>query len=741
MSFYGEHTLNFPNVGLHVVKGQKAQNSLNSNGSGKSSFLESIAYALDYGSLPATDLQNWNTDSNMEVVLNLLLDSEPCSIRRSSGHYEVVYKGNKFKAGSAKEWIQENLLSSELISFITYRPQGIGGNFLPLSGTDKLEFLVKLLELDKYDVVASKSLEKQEVLSAAIIGMNTELSVLNNNLINCESLMQIIDANVDNKNTSLVTLDKEFNYGIEPVRDEFFNKDKVLELQVKISNLECKDLDPESFSSKDQIKKLNDELTLLESNPPQNVILDNEAKVNAINEEIKQENCKLKSALEVKRLADVDYQQAFEKHQEKQKIKETTKIRVSEIRALEMKAAVERENLKNLIKQVKDVESGVCFNCKREWHQDHDLLTDLYNKVHTTDAFLIDVEEKSKLKKELEDSLNSLVDGFIIDPAGEAVTSAAWSLDTVQKKIIQLNQQLKSEVSSADTINKLSIEKHQNKIQNLKKQLDLQNASDIKDYERAFEVWNMKVTQAKRELDVYINNCRLEYESAFKNFHVQKRMTLERIEAIKLELLTLKQQQQKTQKNKTDILGQVGVLNATLKQKQQLLDLEKEIFNVLGKENFLRLVLEEVLYCISQKANAFLHAIPNTIEFTVLIDTEKESKSGKVKKGINLKVYRNGVERPYKSFSGGERCAINLSIDAAISDIISERSGKKFGWLFLDEATDGMDTVSKLESIEILKQLSHDKLILLVEHTMEINETLDGQIIIEKDSVGSKFAQ
>src|ERR1035437_6786297 len=151
LSFAGEHEFTFPSSGLYAIKGQVGDSKENSNGSGKSSFLEAIAYALDYAKLPSTELQSWFAEDAFSVELFLSVNNEEFKIKRNKNNYEVFYQGKQYKAADAKEIIKKTLLDSWLLQFVTYRPQDVSGNFLSLANADRLDFLVNVLELNKFD--------------------------------------------------------------------------------------------------------------------------------------------------------------------------------------------------------------------------------------------------------------------------------------------------------------------------------------------------------------------------------------------------------------------------------------------------------------------------------------------------------------------------------------------------------------------------------------------------------------
>ena len=184
---------------------------------------------------------------------------------------------------------------------------------------------------------------------------------------------------------------------------------------------------------------------------------------------------------------------------------------------------------------------------------------------------------------------------------------------------------------------------------------------------------------------------------------------------------------EKIDKNIDSIKLELETLNDKIK-------LEKEIFKCL-KEDFLRLITDETIGSINQFSNDMLHLIPNGSSFNIMLDITKLSKNNKIKKEINLKLYKNGKE--IRRVSGGENCSINMAVDLAISKIISMRGNKVFNWIIFDESFDGMSTKNKNFALQIMQGLSKDKLIILVEHTTEIAEGFDQVIFVKNDGQGS----
>ncbi len=162
---------------------------------------------------------------------------------------------------------------------------------------------------------------------------------------------------------------------------------------------------------------------------------------------------------------------------------------------------------------------------------------------------------------------------------------------------------------------------------------------------------------------------------------------------------------------------------------------EKEILN--ATKDFLRLITEDTLKMISSEVSNFIQHLPNAKIFCIKFDTSKMNKNGKIKKEIVLKTYKGGQEIPFRRLSGGERCSTNLAIDLAVSNILSLRTGKDLGWFAFDESLDGMTVENKMEALNMLKVLSKDKLILLIEHTSELSEVFDKVIHVTQTTSGS----
>jgi DNA repair exonuclease SbcCD ATPase subunit len=189
------------------------------------------------------------------------------------------------------------------------------------------------------------------------------------------------------------------------------------------------------------------------------------------------------------------------------------------------------------------------------------------------------------------------------------------------------------------------------------------------------------------------------------------------------ERLLVKQQQ--TQ----DLIAKHGL---TLQDKKTKINLNKDIVAALGRTGFMGLIFEEILNEISVEANQLLGRMANVSSVTIQISSEKVDKSGGIKNTINTAIYNNGVSISAKSgLSGGMLTSVEQAVDFGLMKVLERRSGVVPKFLLLDEIFDGQGTLTKESAMEILKELSQDKIVLVIDHDSQLKEFFNQTIDIE----------
>ncbi len=149
-------------------------------------------------------------------------------------------------------------------------------------------------------------------------------------------------------------------------------------------------------------------------------------------------------------------------------------------------------------------------------------------------------------------------------------------------------------------------------------------------------------------------------------------------------------------------------------------------------KSFLGAIFEEVLVEIATETNNMLKAIPNVATTTIQFATENVTQKGTVRQEIKPVLQKRGKIVSIKSgLSGGMFSSVELAVDLAIGIVIGRRTGIMPGWLILDESFEGLGAIEKEACLELLKNVSSDRLIFVIDHASELKEYFDKFIDVE----------
>ena len=682
LTFKDKQEIVFPKTGLLLLKGE--------NGSGKSSLLEAISYAFDYCKIPSTELQSWYSEDNLYVKLTLNYNGAECVIEREPGSYVINFEGKKYENKDAGIKAKEIFTQSDFISFITYRPQGELGNFIPLRPGEKQDFLNSLLSLDKLEEIIDVSQEKLKTLDERLIFENQKLEEFK--VLNAKQKLELADL------TTLIekhTAEKKVIEASAPIRKTFEDKyeEQIGNLNSLLYLVQTKKIQtpPDNSAEIEALEKL---ATETKANPPvlNTLDLSDFLKRKSVLEQDLQSFDMKAANIEIKKLVDT----IFKTEKEIQSLPE------------------KRIALKNIEEKLTTLHSCVCYTCKQSWVADVALIHDLNQKKSDLEKF---ISSESDLITTLADFKASHKKIFEQQNAHIAREN---ELNTLVKEMEHKDAQ-------NTLVNKNLIAQHDAKIRSLaEKQVDLlvANARIMEGQKKSHE---LELKNVELEIDKFLNAI----DSEFKQAVAVHQSNLNKVDnQIKIF------ESHWASKNKDFYLNNSNGAPYALKVKdtQNQINVEKEIVSCL-KANFIRLVTDETLNSINQFSNDYLHLIPSTSNFNVMFDIARLNKAGKLKKEINLKLFKDGKE--VKRISGGERCSVNLAVDLAISKILSLRGGKDFAWIIFDESLDGLSVKNKKFALQLIKELSKNKLIMMIEHTADIAEMFDKVIEVKNGPTGS----
>jgi DNA repair exonuclease SbcCD ATPase subunit len=312
------------------------------------------------------------------------------------------------------------------------------------------------------------------------------------------------------------------------------------------------------------------------------------------------------------------------------------------------------------------------------------------------------IESMKLATKQHEDDVKSKRDAIVmqeekdatirkIDSLSKEVKSAQAFLDSLDKDIAALDEQLAKATAEYDEVLKATDESKRKETQ------DTVNArmDEFKTLKSAFNdsIESLRVNIKSDETSfVLAEQDRLSREAAEKN------------------------------------LEETGTKYESARKDERVYDI---LTGVFGKNGIQALVIENAIGAIEAFANDILQQMHT--RFTIALKTQKQLKSGEDRESLDIAVYDNGQERPFEQYSGGEKTLVNLAIRLALSRVISSLHGVTVKSLFLDEILGSLDAVNREEVVKVIGFLSRSfEFVAVISHTQEILSLVDAGIVIRR---------
>lgn len=370
------------------------------------------------------------------------------------------------------------------------------------------------------------------------------------------------------------------------------------------------------------------------------------------------------------------------------------------------------------------------------------------------------LNEKIKKESTLKVEIQKMVGDVKLLESGTCMTCGqVWQSDTTKEKIEELKAILNNRVADYKKIAsyKAEVEKLTADLEPLVVELQKIQTMSFDEKEQAIalirsEISEITLERKKNNSEISSKNEKqdLEYRLAVKDVETKYSektseisMSINTISAEITSITSLKDQRDKMVKSaeKNLVDTKKALENAVSSVEASLLDYKtKEEKKLLIEESkqamksYTMGIFEDALTEIGIEATERLAGIPNTSASTVYFDSFKE-KDGKIKEEITAYVSMEGDEGvPVKSLSGGEESAIDLAIDLAVVEVIERRGGVGADWFVMDEPFGGFDTECKLNCIELLRNTTSSKRIILVDHTAEVKEMFEDRITVIRDN-------
>ncbi len=359
-----------------------------------------------------------------------------------------------------------------------------------------------------------------------------------------------------------------------------------------------------------------------------------------------------------------------------------------------------RDDIRLLLDTIAHLEKGDCPTCLREWQNEQ------------KKEKLIFTNEEINVKKELIEKLWKEVKKR---PTYEAMLKKAQEMSDRKEQETINNSELLQLVKLEEQVRILKNER--DNIDGVRKQEYLEKLTKWQDginmLQAAYEQQSNKTKEERIEVAYKIDRKNMEveaYEAAMESYKTDWG-------------------------NINDKLKESHISNA-----KDVIELEELEKNILLSEESIRLIknftlqkFNDTLEYIGERATEIINNVPNMANAVIFFDNAKETKSGKVKNEVNAVINLEGdTGVPIKTLSGGERTSADFAIDLAVSEMIELMTKTGVNFLIIDEGFDGLDSISKIECLEILKSLTTDKKILIVDHSSEVKEMVSDIIKVKR---------
>ena len=735
-SFKGENTVGLSPKGLYGVIGSYVGQEDVSNGAGKTSFIMGINYLLLINELPATELQNWQDETPFYVKGEFDLDQEPLEITRGAGKFEINYRNKTLVGEEAKAYLKQLLLEPYILEKLIYRPQQSEGIFVPMSSSERYQFLYDITDLKNIEIIIDKS--KQIILQKANdmiqfklnkISQEEKLSWHQNQISKINEQVKEIQQKVYSTEGKLVSL-------VEPKEQDY--EVSVNHLQKQINSLKETEPKEPSFFDEQAINRIEEEIAQLKNSPILSVDDEYSRRISFLNDELSKETSYKQSitykidniVLEV----NIKSSNILSNELQIQECSEAVGIKNQYEQAVTAKEKTLGRHLslaENKCPECHSVLNEQHLSEVKEKHQKELQIFETSIKLYLNNKQIIDntinlINQNSQLKNE-------------IDALNHEKQSLNLELSEIQNKINLFSQSIENCKKTCEIeLNSLT-EKRQGKLNLLNNQLASTKNRFKTDFLTAKNKWLTEMSKLETQLNSQVQansalfqktksnyeNSKVEYQTKINSFKGE-------IERAKSTLYEFNEQIVLIEKNIADTIKDILENELSIK-------LETEICSALGKSGFSGAYLFDILNYLTELTNKNLNTIPIMDRFSVVIDSEKVLKNLNTKPDIDIKIFNADKEISYKALSGGQKQAMSWCIDQGIDELISEKHNKVFNWKVLDEPFSALDLNGKQNAMEFLRRYAADKLILITDHGKILNDSLDGEIKISFEHQKSSF--
>lgn len=650
-----------------------------SNGSGKSSILDSILWVLFNKARVAAmdDIILWN---EKECIVMF-------EFKKSDVIYKIKRTRNRISSTSSVEF---SYLSSD-------------GDWIDISGSTAGLTNDKIIDIIKFDY-------------------NT---FINSGYFRQNDISEFAETDPARKKEilkSIIDLSKWDEYE-KACKIKLKNiKSEASILEAKIQDLDIKELD---------LAKSNSELH--EHQRQLDIISENKVKLSEQIEQLQQKYQQIKNNLDTDQ-----WDKIVSENNEANKALDrlNTALKVTEQELLSKRKT--SEQLLNSINESKQKLSEISIDqdIDEKYKQVSDQLISFKSKASTSKALVEKLSKKQFIKGECNTCGQEVTDEL----HQKLLHSHEAEKELLEKEYIYCNNKINELNSALEKIEKIrkdnkKAEIYKTNIKTSQHEYDLsasfiqqkesekqQISSDILEYTNKIKA-NMSILNSLKNDDFQLIHKQIyDLKSSLKNIDND---------------IAYKNQQVGILKQKAKMLSEI--ISSMLVEKEKLMDINKKVATyekmnkLLGKNGVQTILLNALIEDLEKTSNIILQSICNE-PMSIILETQRIGSDGiSIVDTLDLKVRKDGFVQNFKSLSGGEQFRISLSLRLAMSEISSRHGGSSLEFLLLDEINSPLDRHGTENLfVNVIKALEKKYKILVITHNDSLKEKFVNVIEVTK---------
>lgn len=710
-------TIDFTNMSdVMLIMGRKDGNTSESNGTGKTTILEAIRFAIfektrltENKNATLDDMVRWNSDGVLEVEFYFTIGKDCYRIIRTrnkntqkgSISFDIKVK-EKWKSlcegkktATNKEIINKiGLDYKTFCSSICFQQKEVD-EFVSSTESQRKAIIEDILQLKKYKEYSASAKAKAQVHQTEIKTIESHIEKLNINSLDLETKQTNLDK-VENQIKIFLEEKKAITSQLEQLRkkqilfNEKASKKQRLEEQIEKAT---KSIAMLVDRNKLAIEKQEDYKAALES------------KTN----DYRQANKKLENIKNKFTITKAEIQKQGKAVDKKVKQSEAE---VEQLSSTYHKLVGEIENISQAITDTKDLQDARCKTC--------------YSEITATSkkSALDYLKSHKELLKTKADSAE-----LKLKKAKDLLETNKKQLEELKENLQDFVRWMKEKLHLQDNLKLYKQNLEEAKII-IKDQDDIvkENSSLIDSYKKDLE-------KNKQELETISVDT-----TEFKQLN-NKIKQKDDLLADNLKLLSDAQiEKGQLQNQLSEFKKSIEAIKQYKKQREHLIK-EKFYYEHLSKmfgKEIPTLIIENACYELGLEANKILSGISqDSIEFV----TQRKNKDGSLKEVFEIEISRPGVDTPVliDSLSNGQKFRVVFAIRVALSRLLARRrSSTNIDFLFYDECFASLDEKGIDDIIDVFKYLKQEfKHQIIITHRSDLKDRFGNNVLmVNQDDQG-----